>query len=80
MPPMSNRNRIWASLLAKAFEGKDVRDLLSDVGSGRGAPTAGTAPVTAASGVPKEEAKDEESEGSDDDMVRMLLIVFVIRF
>ncbi|KAI0276948.1 60s acidic ribosomal protein-domain-containing protein [Russula aff. rugulosa BPL654] len=48
---------IWASLLAKALEGKDVKELLSNVGSGGGAPAVG-AP----------EKKEEEKEESDDDM------------
>ncbi|KAG2069980.1 ribosomal protein 60S [Suillus decipiens] len=67
---------IWASLLAKALEGKNVKDLLSNVGAGGGAPAVG-APVAAggASGgaaaaeAPKEEEKKEEAkEESDDDM------------
>jgi len=67
---------IWASLLAKALEGKNVKDLLSNVGSGGGAPVAGST-VAATGGAaapaaeaPKEEAKEEEKEESDDDMVR----------
>jgi large subunit ribosomal protein LP1 len=63
---------IWATLLAKALEGKNVKELLSNVGSGGGAPAAvapaagrgGAAPTEA----PKEEAKEEEKEESDDDM------------
>ncbi|KAG2125904.1 60S acidic ribosomal protein P1 [Suillus cothurnatus] len=65
---------IWASLLAKALEGKNVKDLLSNVGAGGGAPAVG-APVAAAAGgaaaveAPKEEEKKEEpKEESDDDM------------
>ncbi|KAG1729091.1 60S acidic ribosomal protein P1 [Suillus paluster] len=65
---------IWASLLAKALEGKNVKDLLSNVGAGGGAPAVG-APVAAAAGgaaaaeAPKEEEKKEEAkEESDDDM------------
>ncbi|KAK9894658.1 hypothetical protein P389DRAFT_162826 [Cystobasidium minutum MCA 4210] len=63
---------IWASLLAKALEGKDVKDLLSNVGGG-GAPAAGAAPAAAAGGAApaeekKEEKKEEEKEESDDDM------------
>ena len=65
---------IWASLLAKALDGKDVKDLLTNVGGG-GAPAAG---VAAASGgaaaasseaAPAEEKKEEAKEESDDDMV-----------
>ncbi|KAF8495562.1 60S acidic ribosomal protein P1 [Russula emetica] len=64
---------IWASLLAKALEGKNVKELLSNVGSGGGAPAAG-APAAAAGGAapageaPAEEKKEEEKEESDDDM------------
>ncbi|KAG2139759.1 60S acidic ribosomal protein P1 [Suillus clintonianus] len=65
---------IWATLLAKALEGKNVKDLLSNVGAGGGAPAVG-APVAAAAGgaaaveAPKEEEKKEEAkEESDDDM------------
>ncbi|KAH7910432.1 60S acidic ribosomal protein P1 [Hygrophoropsis aurantiaca] len=66
---------IWASLLAKALEGKNVKDLLSNVGAGGGAPAVGGAPAAAAGGAaaaeaPKEEEKkkEEEKEESDDDM------------
>ncbi|KAF9270729.1 ribosomal protein 60S [Marasmius fiardii PR-910] len=64
---------IWASLLAKALAGKDVKELLSNVGSGGGAPAvaAGGAPAAAAGGAadaPKEEEKEEEKEESDEDM------------
>ncbi|KAI0260069.1 60s acidic ribosomal protein-domain-containing protein [Gloeopeniophorella convolvens] len=64
---------IWASLLAKALEGKNVKDLLSNVGAGGGAPAVG-APAAAAGGAaasaeaPAEEKKEEEKEESDDDM------------
>ncbi|EAQ85732.1 60S acidic ribosomal protein P1 [Chaetomium globosum CBS 148.51] len=63
---------IWASLFAKALEGKDVKDLLSSVGSGGGAaaPAAGGAAAAAGGAAEevKEEAKEEEKEESDDDM------------
>ena len=68
---------IWATLLAKALEGKNVKDLLSNVGAGGGAPVAaGGAPAASGGGAaaaeaPKEEEKkEEEKEESDDDMVR----------
>ena len=67
---------IWASLLAKALEGKNVKELLSNVGSGGGAPAAGGAVPAASSGAPaaeapkEEEKKEEKEEESDDDMVR----------
>ncbi|KAL2158211.1 hypothetical protein VTH06DRAFT_4531 [Thermothelomyces fergusii] len=65
---------IWASLFAKALEGKDVKELLSAVGSGGGAaaPAAAggaAAPAAAAAEEAKEEAKkEEEKEESDEDM------------
>ncbi|KAJ3483063.1 hypothetical protein NLI96_g6560 [Meripilus lineatus] len=64
---------IWATLLAKALEGKNVKDLLSNVGAGGGAPVAGgAAPAAAAGGAaeaPAEEKEEEkEEEESDDDM------------
>ena len=67
---------IWATLLEKALAGKNVKELLSNVGAGGGAPAAGSAaPAAAAGGAPAAEAakveeKVEEKEESDDDMVR----------
>lgn len=66
---------IWATLLAKALEGKNVKDMLSNVGAGGGGPAVGSAPAAAggaaaAEQAPKaEEKKEEEKEESDDDMV-----------
>ena len=67
---------IWATLLAKALEGKNVKDLLSNVGAGGGAPAVGVAPAAGGGGgapaAAAEEAKEEEKEEkeeSDDDMV-----------
>lgn len=70
---------IWASLLAKALEGKNVKDLLSNVGAGGGTPAVGAVPAAAAGGgaaaaaaeEAKEEEKQEDKEESDDDMVRI---------
>jgi len=65
---------IWSSLFAKALEGKDVKDLLMNVGSGGGAAAAPAAGGAAAGGAaaaeeaPKEEEKEEEKEESDEDM------------
>ncbi|KAJ0342104.1 hypothetical protein COL922a_001493 [Colletotrichum nupharicola] len=62
---------IWTSLFAKALEGKDVKELLSNVGSGGGAApaAAGAAAGGAATEAAAEEApKEEEKEESDDDM------------
>jgi large subunit ribosomal protein LP1 len=65
---------IWASLLAKALDGKDVKALLTNVGGG-GAPAA-AGPAAAAGGATEAaaeekpaDAKAEEKEESDDDMV-----------
>jgi len=68
---------IWATLLAKALEGKNVKELLSNVGSGGGAPAAGSGAPAAGGAAPAAEApkveakKEEEKEESDDDMVRL---------
>src|SRR5207237_170242 len=73
---------IWATLLAKALEGKDVKDLLSNVGSGGGGPAVssggGAAAATGGGGAAAEEKaeekKEEAKEESDDDMVSFVLI------
>ncbi|KAF2399052.1 ribosomal protein 60S [Trichodelitschia bisporula] len=64
---------IWASLFAKALDGRDVKDLLLNVGSGGGAAAApgGGATGGATDATPeaaKEEEKEEEKEESDEDM------------
>ncbi|KAI9295049.1 hypothetical protein K502DRAFT_324553 [Neoconidiobolus thromboides FSU 785] len=61
---------IWASLFAKVFEGKDVSELLLNVGSGSGAAPAAAAPTAGgdAAAAPKAEEKAEEEEESDGDM------------
>ncbi|KAF9738742.1 60S acidic ribosomal protein P1 [Paraphaeosphaeria minitans] len=63
---------IWTSLFAKALEGKDVKDLLLNVGSGGGAAPAATGGAAAASGAApageKAAEKEEEKEESDEDM------------
>ncbi|RSH87809.1 uncharacterized protein EHS24_000326 [Apiotrichum porosum] len=63
---------IWATLLAKALDGKDVKALLTNVGGG-GAPAAAAAGGAAAAAgaaedAPVEEKKEEAKEESDDDM------------
>ena len=69
-----NVEAFWPGLFAKALQGRNIGDLICNVGS---APAAGgAAPAAAAGGgdapaaeEKKEEAKKEESEsGSDDDM------------
>ncbi|GME33002.1 60s acidic ribosomal protein [Neofusicoccum parvum] len=63
---------IWTSLFAKALEGKDVKELLLNVGSGGPAAAAPAGGAAAAGGdapeAAKEEAKEEEKEESDEDM------------
>ncbi|XP_013148681.1 PREDICTED: 60S acidic ribosomal protein P1 [Papilio polytes] len=64
----------WPGLFAKALEGVNVRDLITNIGSGVGAaPAPGGAPTAASAAAPssepaKEEKKEEEPEESDDDM------------
>jgi large subunit ribosomal protein LP1 len=62
---------IWASIFAKALTGKNVADMIANVGSAPAAAPAGGAAAggaAAASEDKKEEAKKEEEEESDDDM------------
>ncbi|KAA8571603.1 hypothetical protein EYC84_001600 [Monilinia fructicola] len=63
---------IWTSLFAKALEGKDVKDLLLNVGSGGGAaPAAAGAAAGGDAAAPAEEKKEEKEEAkeeSDEDM------------
>ena len=63
----------WPGLFAKALEGINVKDLITNIGSGAGAaPAAGGAAAggaaPAAAEAKKEEKKEEEPEESDDDM------------
>ncbi|KAI5784576.1 60S acidic ribosomal protein P1 [Geopyxis carbonaria] len=65
---------IWATLFAKALDGKDIKDLLMNVTSG--AVAGGSAPAAGAAGAAAtgsdepaaEEKKEEEAEESDEDM------------
>jgi len=65
---------IWSSLFTKALGGKDVKDLLTNVGSGGGAaaaaPAGGSGGGSGGDDAPaeKEKEKEEEKEESDDDM------------
>ncbi|KAF7291880.1 60S acidic ribosomal protein [Mycena indigotica] len=62
---------IWATLLAKALEGKNVKDLLSTVGtaSGTGPVAAASAPVqTESKQVEEEKPASDAGEDSDDDL------------
>lgn len=63
---------IWATIFAKALEGKDLKELLLNIGSAAAAPAAGGAgaPAAAAGGEAaaeeqKEEAKEEEESDED---------------
>lgn len=63
----------WPGLFAKALEGINVKDLITNIGSGVGsgaAPAAGSAAPAAAAPAEaaKEEKKESEPEESDDDM------------
>ena len=60
----------WPGLFAKALEGVNVKDLLSNVGSGVGAagPAAAAGGAAPAAAAAKEEKKEEPEEESDDDM------------
>ncbi|KAJ2536495.1 hypothetical protein EV175_006802, partial [Coemansia sp. RSA 1933] len=60
---------IYFSLFSKAFEGRDVNELLLNVGSSAAAaPAAGAAAGAPAAGEAAAEAPAEEEEESDDDM------------
>merc|ERR1712133_222378 len=70
-----NVEAFWPGLFAKALQGRNIGDLICNVGSAPAAGGAAPAAAAAASGdapaaeEKKEEAKKEESEsGSDDDM------------
>lgn len=55
----------------QALEGKDVKDLLSNVGSGGGAAASGPAAGGAAAGGAAEEAKEEEKEEGTSNYMNM---------
>ncbi|KAJ5084410.1 hypothetical protein NUU61_008989 [Penicillium alfredii] len=60
---------IWTSIFAKALEGKDIKELLTNVGSGGpAAPAAAGGAADAPAEAAKEEKKEEEKEESDEDM------------
>ncbi|CAB0045317.1 unnamed protein product [Trichogramma brassicae] len=63
----------WPGLFAKAVEGLNVKDLITNIGSGVGAaPAGGAAPAAAAAtdapAAKEEKKKEEPEEESDDDM------------
>ncbi|RIA87915.1 60s acidic ribosomal protein [Glomus cerebriforme] len=65
---------VWANLFAKALEGKNINDLLMNVGSpGAGAPVGGGGAVASGGGAAEEKKEEEkpaeaEKEESDEDM------------
>lgn len=61
---VSDFEPVYATLFAKALEGKDVKDMLLNVGSGGGAaaPASGGAAAPAAGGAAAEETKEEEKK------------------
>ena len=62
----------WPGLFAKALENCNVKELITNIGSGVGSGPAAAAPAAgdaaAAPAADKKEAKKEESEEEDDDM------------
>ncbi|KAK9717740.1 60s acidic ribosomal protein P2 [Basidiobolus ranarum] len=60
---------VWASLFAKALAGKNLSDLLMNVGSAGSAPAAaGGVAASGSTDAPVVEEKEEAKEESDDDM------------
>ncbi|XP_026466576.1 LOW QUALITY PROTEIN: 60S acidic ribosomal protein P1-like [Ctenocephalides felis] len=64
----------WPGLFAKALEGVNVKDLITNIGSGVGSGPAAAAPAAAggaaapAAAAKEEKKKESEPEESDDDM------------
>ena len=61
----------WPGLFAKALEGVDIKELITNIGPGAGAAPAAAAPAAggaAPAAEAKKEEKKEESEEEDDDM------------
>ncbi|XP_029177162.1 60S acidic ribosomal protein P1 [Nylanderia fulva] len=71
-----NVDSYWPGLFAKALEGVNVKELITNIGSGVGAAPAGagapaaaaTAASTEAAPAKEEKKKEEPEEESDDDM------------
>merc|ERR1711955_139501 len=57
----------WPSLFAGALKDVNVRELITNIGSGVGSGPAAGGAAAAAEDAPKEEAKKEESSESEDD-------------
>jgi len=63
---------IWTQIFAKALEGKNVKDMLTAVGSGGGAAATATAPTGGPTDGPAADddkpVEEDEKEESDEDM------------
>jgi large subunit ribosomal protein LP1 len=71
---------IWATLLAKALEGKNVKELLTNVGSGGGAaPAAAVAGGASGDAPAAAEEKKEEKVEDKEEYVRSPSSVFTLR-
>jgi large subunit ribosomal protein LP1 len=74
---------IWSQLFAKALEGRDVKDMLLNVGGSgaAAAPTAGGAAAAtgggAAAAEEEEEKKEEEKEESDEDVFPLSIALMI---
>lgn len=60
--------QIWADVFAKALSGKDLKELLFNIGASGPAAAAGAPAAAAASDAPAAEEQEEEKDESDDDM------------
>merc|ERR1712149_61100 len=63
-----NVEAFWPGLFAKALQGRNIGDLICNVGSAPAAGGAAPAAAPAAEEEKKEEKKEESESGSDDDM------------
>lgn len=65
---------IWASLLARALQGKNIKDLLSDVRSSNNASVSGASSAAVVS-IAAETSHEEESEEEEEDDVSVSLLI-----
>lgn len=68
----------WPSLFANALAGRDVKDLLSSVGTASAAPAGGASTDAPAAEEKKEEAPAEESDEDDDVRCTCWLVCLII--
>lgn len=61
---------VWVSIFARALAGRNLGDLLNNVGAAAAAPAASSAPAAAAPAAEKKEdkKKEEKKKESDEDM------------